>query len=241
MQANQISLGGLTSQAAELAALGKTPMFVASGNQALGIIAVADTLKPEAVEEVSHLKRLGLDVVMLTGDNLRTATAIAQELGIDSVEAEVLPQDKVKVVRRLQDQGNVVAMVGDGINDAPALVQADVGMAMGTGADIALESADITLMKGDVGSVITAFELSRFTIRTIKQNLFWAFFYNVMLIPVAAGALYPVFNAVGGVPSSLEFFFGEQGFLNPVLAALAMALSSVTVVSNSLRLRGAKV
>ena len=241
MQANQISLGGLTSQAAELATSGKTPMFVASGSQVLGIIAVSDTLKPGVVEEVSHLKRLGLDVVMLTGDNFRTATAIAQELGIDSVEAEVLPQDKVKVVSRLQDEGNVVAMVGDGINDAPALVQADVGMAMGTGADIALESADITLMKGDVGSVITAFELSRFTIRTIMQNLFWAFFYNVILIPVAAGALYPVFNALGGVPVSLEFFFGEQGFLNPVLAALAMAFSSVTVVSNSLRLRGAKV
>jgi Cu+-exporting ATPase len=178
---------------------------------------------------------------MLTGDNVQTAMAIANELGISRVEAEVLPQDKVKVVSRLQAEGKVVAMVGDGINDAPALVQADVGMAMGTGTDVAMESADITLMRGDVGGVITAFELSRGTIRTIKQNLFWAFFYNVLLIPVAAGVLYPVFNAVGGVPVGLEFFFGQQGFLNPVLAALAMAFSSVTVVTNSLRLRNAKI
>ena len=184
---------------------------------------------------------MGLEVVMLTGDNVQTAMAIAKELGIDRVEAEVLPQDKVKVVTRLQAEGKVVAMVGDGINDAPALVQADVGMAMGTGTDVAMESADITLMRADVGGIITAFELSRATIRTIKQNLFWAFFYNVMLIPVAAGVLYPVFNAVGGVPAGLEFFFGEQGFLNPVLAAFAMAFSSVTVVTNSLRLRKAKI
>jgi Cu+-exporting ATPase len=241
MQEFQIPLDGLSSKAAELAASGKTPMFLASEGRALGIIAVADALKPESVEDVARLKRLGLEVVMLTGDNVQTAMAIANELGIDRVEAEVLPQDKVKVVSRLQAEGKVVAMVGDGINDAPALVQADVGMAMGTGTDVAMESADITLMRGDVGGVITAFELSRGTIRTIKQNLFWAFFYNVMLIPVAAGVLYPVFNAVGGVPAGLEFFFGQQGFLNPVLAALAMAFSSVTVVTNSLRLRNAKL
>ncbi|PKB83888.1 MAG: copper-translocating P-type ATPase [SAR202 cluster bacterium Io17-Chloro-G9] len=241
MQQFQISLDGLSGTAAELAASGKTPMFVASAGMALGIIAVADALKPASVEQVARLKSMGLEVVMLTGDNLQTAMAIAQELGIERVEAEVLPQDKVAVVTRLQEEGHVVAMVGDGINDAPALVQADVGMAMGTGTDVAMESADITLMRGEVGGVITAFELSRRTIRTIRQNLFWAFFYNVMLIPVAAGALYPVFNAIGGVPVSLEFFFGQQGFLNPVLAALAMAFSSVSVVSNSLRLRSARV
>ncbi len=241
MQESQIQLGGLSNTAAELAASGKTPMFMASERQALGIIAVADAPKPASVEDVARLKGMGLEVVMLTGDNVQTAMAIAKELGIDRVEAEVLPQDKAKVVSRLQAEGKLVAMVGDGINDAPALAQADVGMAMGTGTDVAMESADITLMRADVGGVITAFELSRATIRTIKQNLFWAFFYNAMLIPVAAGVLYPVFNAVGGVPVSLEFFFGEQGFLNPVLAALAMAFSSVSVVTNSLRLRKAKI
>ena len=178
---------------------------------------------------------------MLTGDNTLTAHAIARQLGVDRVEAEVLPQDKAAVIKRLQAEGRVVAMVGDGINDAPALVQADVGLAMGGGTDVAIESADITLMRGDVNGVAAALNLSRQTIRTIKQNLFWAFFYNVMLIPVAAGVLYPVFQGVGGVPGGLEFFFGEQGFLNPALAALAMAFSSVTVVTNSLRLRGAKI
>ena len=184
---------------------------------------------------------MNLDVVMLTGDNVQTAQAIARELGVEHVEAEVLPHDKAAAIKRLQAEGRVVAMVGDGINDAPALVQADIGLAMGSGTDVAMESADITLMRSDVNGVATALELSRQTIRTIKQNLFWAFFYNVMLIPVAAGVLYPVFQGIGGVPGSLGFFFGTQGFLNPALAALAMAFSSVTVVTNSLRLRRTKV
>ena len=241
MQAGGVDLNGLADTALDLANQGKTPMFVATNGTALGLIAVADTLKPTSREGVAGLQRLGLEVVMLTGDNPQTAQAIAGQLGVDRVEAEVLPQDKAEVVRRLQAEGKVVAMVGDGINDAPALAQADVGMAMGTGTDVAMESADITLMRGDVKDVVTALNLSRQTIRTIKQNLFWAFFYNLLLIPVAAGVLYPVFQAGGGVPGGLDFFFGEQGFLNPVLAALAMAFSSVTVVTNSLRLRRAKV
>jgi Cu+-exporting ATPase len=236
-----VTLNGLAESADLMAGQGKTPMFLAAGKEVKGIIAVADTLKPGAKEGVARLQRMGLSVVMLTGDNPRTARAMADELGIDHVEAEVLPQDKAEVVRRMQNEGRVVAMVGDGINDAPALVQADVGMAMGGGTDVAIESADITLMRGDVGGVATALDLSRQTIRTIKQNLFWAFFYNALLIPVAAGILYPVFQGVGGVPGSLDFFFGDQGFLNPVLAALAMAFSSVTVVTNSLRLRRVKI
>ena len=239
METNGIALDGLVGRAQEMAAQGKTPMFLASGVKAMGVIAVADTLKDTSKETVAQLRGMGLEVVMLTGDNAQTAQAIAQQLGVDNVEAEVLPKDKVDVVRRLQSQGKVVAMVGDGINDAPALVQADVGMAMGAGTDVAMESADITLMRSDVAGVIGAINLSRATIRTIKQNLFWAFIYNILLIPVAAGVLYPVFGAMGGVPGGLEFFFGEQGFLNPVLAALAMAFSSVTVVTNSLRLRRA--
>ena len=216
-------------------------MFLVVDGTPMGIVAVADTLRDTSREGVAQLRRLGLEVIMLTGDAAQTAGAIAGQLGIDRVEAEVLPQDKAMVVRRLQAQGKRVAMVGDGINDAPALAQADVGMAMGSGTDVAIESADFTLMRGGVGTVATAFKLSRGTIRTIKQNLFWAFFYNMLLVPVAAGALYPVFQALGGVPGSIEFFFGEQGFLNPVLAALAMAFSSVTVVTNSLRLRRLKI
>ena len=230
---------GLAETAQQLSEQGKTPMFLAVDGAAVGIIAVADTLRPNARESVSRLQGMGLQVVMITGDNARTARAIAGQLGVDRVEAEALPGDKAAVVRELQSQGKVVAMIGDGINDAPALAQADVGMALGTGADVAMESAEVTLMRGDVSSVITAIDLSRQTMRTVKQNLFWAFFYNILLIPVAAGALFPLFQALGGVPVGLEFFFGEQGFLNPVLAALAMAFSSVTVVSNSLRLKAA--
>ena len=233
-----VALDGLEQHAEKLAAQGRTPMFLAAGGGPKGVIAVADSLKPGALEGVARLKAMGLSVVMLTGDNRRTAQAMASQLGIDRVEAEVLPQDKAETVRGLQREGRVVAMVGDGINDSPALAQSDVGLAMGGGTDIAADSADITLMRGDVGGVATAFMLSRQTIRTIKQNLFWAFFYNILLVPVAAGVLYPVFQAVGGVPVSLDFFFGQQGFLNPALAALAMAFSSVTVVANSLRLRG---
>ena len=239
MEANGIALDGLVEKAQAMAAQGKTTMYLSAGDKAVGVIAVADTLKENSRESVAQLRAMGLEVVMLTGDNAQTAQAIAKQLGVDNVEAEVLPADKVEVVRRLQSQGKMVAMVGDGINDAPALVQADVGMSMGAGTDVAMESADITLMRSDVASVIGAINLSRATIRTIKQNLFWAFVYNILLIPVAAGVLYPVFGAMGGVPDGLGFFFGEQGFLNPVLAALAMAFSSVTVVTNSLRLRRA--
>ena len=232
-----VELDGLAATAESMAEQGKTPMFLDADGQAKGVIAVADTLKPEARAAVARLRDMGLAVVMLTGDNRRTAQAMADQLGVDWVEAEVLPQGKAEIVRELQDRGRIVAMVGDGINDAPALVQADIGIAMGGGTDVAADSADITLMRGDVGGVASAFDLSRQTIRAIKQNLFWAFFYNVLLIPVAAGILYPVFQAAGGVPDVLGFFFGEQGFLNPVLAALAMAFSSVTVVTNSLRIK----
>ena len=236
----QVSVNDLVEQASSLSAQGKTPMFLACDDRAMGLVAVADTVKQEASEGLAKLRDMGLEVVMLTGDNTQTAHTIASELGMNWVEAEVLPQDKAAVIKRLQSEGRRVAMVGDGINDAPALVQSDVGMAMGSGTDVAMESADITLIRSDVNGVAAALDLSKQTIRTIKQNLFWAFFYNVMLIPVAAGALYPVFQGIGGVPGSLDFFFGEQGFLNPALAALAMAFSSVTVVSNSLRLRQTK-
>jgi len=241
MNDSGVQLNGLVERASALSAQGKTPIFLAYDGRSIGLIAVADTLRPGTFEGLAKLRSMNLDVVMLTGDNVQTAQAIARELGVEHVEAEVLPHDKAAVIKRLQAEGRIVAMVGDGINDAPALVQADVGLAMGSGTDVAMESADITLMRSDVNGVAAALELSRQTIRTIKQNLFWAFFYNVMLIPVAAGVLYPVFQGIGGVPGSLDFFFGTQGFLNPALAALAMAFSSVTVVTNSLRLRRAKV
>jgi Cu+-exporting ATPase len=237
MQDRGFSLNGLEEKASQLSLEGKTPMFLAIDGSSTGIIAVADTLKPNSKAAVKELHRLGLEVVMLTGDNKRTAEAIAKEVGIDRVLAEVLPENKAAEVKRLQGEGRVVAMVGDGINDAPALAQADVGIAIGTGTDVAIEAADITLMSGDLSGVVTAIALSKRTLRTIKQNLFWAFAYNVALIPIAAGVLYFVFGQ-SGTPQGLRFFFGDYGFLNPILAALAMATSSVTVVSNSLRLRG---
>jgi Cu+-exporting ATPase len=237
IQERGFHLNGLESKALQLSQEGKTPMFVSIDNKVASIIAVADTLKPSSKETVSQLHRLGLEVVMLTGDNKRTAEAIAKQVGIDRVLAEVLPEHKTREVKRLQEEGKVVAMVGDGINDAPALAQADVGIAIGTGTDVAMEAADVTLMSGDLRGLVTAISLSKRTMRTIKQNLFWAFAYNTVLIPVAAGVLFFIFGQ-SGTPEGLKFFFGDYGFLNPVLAALAMAASSVTVVSNSLRLRG---
>jgi Cu+-exporting ATPase len=232
-----LHLNGLESESVRLSQEGKTPMFISIDDKVAGIIAVADTLKPTSKETVSQLHHLGLEVIMLTGDNRRTAEAIAKQVGIDRVLAEVLPENKASEVKRLQDEGKTVAMVGDGINDAPALAQANVGIAIGTGTDVAMEAADVTLMSGDLRGLVTAISLSKKTMRTVKQNLFWAFAYNTALIPVAAGILYLIFGQ-SGTPEGLKFFFGDYGFLNPVLAALAMAASSITVVSNSLRLRG---
>ena len=227
----------MSGTANELARQGNTPMFVARGGSVLGVIAVMDTVKPGAQPAVAALRGMGVRTIMLSGDRPEAASGVASICGVDEWRAEMLPGDKSDAITRLQADGNVVAMVGDGINDAPALALADVGIAMGAGSDIARESADITLMRDDLAGVATSLQVSRTTMRTIRQNLFWAFFYNTMLIPVAAGVLYPVFAALGGVPNSLTFFFGDAGFLNPILAALAMAFSSVSVVSNSLRLR----
>jgi Cu+-exporting ATPase len=231
---------GLVARGEELAREGGTPVFVAVDGRPVGLMAVADAAREESGEAVRRLHALGLEVAMLTGDNRSTAQAIARELGVDRVVAEVRPQDKANEVERLQAEGKRVGMVGDGINDAPALAQADVGIAIGTGTDVAMEAADITLISGDVRGVARAIMLSKATVRNIKQNLFWAFAYNVALIPVAAGVLYPLFSD-GSAPEVLSPVLGEYGFLNPVLAAAAMALSSVTVVSNALRLRRIKV
>ncbi|MDP8946203.1 MAG: heavy metal translocating P-type ATPase [Actinomycetota bacterium] len=231
---------GLAPRGEELAREGKTPIFVAMDGKPAGLVAVADVVREESREAIGQLNSLGLEVAMLTGDNRRTAEAIARELGVDRVVAEVRPEDKAAEVKRLQAEGKIVGMVGDGINDAPALAQADVGISIGTGTDVAMEAADLTLISGDVRGVARAISLSKATVRNIEQNLFWAFAYNVALIPVAAGVLYPLFSE-GNVPEVLRPFFGEYGFLNPVLAAAAMALSSVTVLSNALRLRRTKV
>ena len=221
MEENGVGVDGLRDEAARLAGEGKTPMIVALNGRAAGIVAVADTLKPNTREAVEALHRMGLEVIMITGDNERTAKAIASQIGIDRVLAEVLPWDKSQQVKKLQEEGKIVAMVGDGINDAPALAQADVGIAIGTGTDVAIESSDITLISGDLRAVIAAIQLSRRTIRTIKQNLFWAFIYNILGIPIAAGILYPFWGVL----------------LNPMIASAAMAMSSVSVVTNSLRLK----
>ncbi len=200
---------------------GKTVMFVAIDGRPAGLIGVADPIKATTPEAIEILKGDGVKIVLLTGDNRITATAVAEKLGIDEVEAEVMPDQKAAVVKRLQSQGRIVAMAGDGINDAPALAQADVGIAMGTGTDVAMESAGITLVKGDLRGIAKARRLSRATMRNIRQNLFFAFIYNSLGIPIAAGALYPVYGLL----------------LSPVIASAAMSLSSVSVITNALRLR----
>jgi Cu+-exporting ATPase len=225
MQDRGIAAEELMPTADRLAEEGKTPMFVALDNRFAGIVAVADTIKPESREAIAEMQRMGLEVIMVTGDNRRTADAVAKKVGVERVFAEVLPEGKVDVVKRLQQEKKVVAMVGDGINDAPALAQADVGIAIGTGTDVAIEASDVTLLKGDLRGVTKAIALSRATLRTIKQNLFWAFIYNAMGIPIAAGVLYPL----------------TGWLLSPILASVAMSLSSVSVVTNSLRLRRFKV
>jgi Cu+-exporting ATPase len=200
---------------------GKTVVLVGIDGKAVGVIAVADTAKEFAAETIARLKQMGKKVVMISGDNRRSAESIARQLGIDDVLAEVLPEDKAAEIKKLQAGGGKVAMVGDGVNDAPALVQADVGIAIGSGTDIAIESGGIVLVKDDIKDVVRTLELSCYTMRKIKQNLFWAFVYNIVAIPVAAGALYP-----------------STGFLlNPIIAGAAMAFSSVSVVTNSLSMR----
>ena len=219
-----VDVSALSDAAAALSAAGKTALYFAEDRRLLGVVAVADVVKPDSAAAIAALRRSGCEVVLLTGDNRRTAEAIARQVGVDRVIAQVLPQDKARCVAELQKEGRLVAMVGDGVNDAPALVTADVGLAIGAGTDVAIESADVVLMHSSLMDIVDAAALSRATLRNIRQNLFWAFFYNSVGIPIAAGALYPAFQIT----------------LNPMLAAAAMSLSSVCVVSNALRLRGWK-
>ena len=221
MMEKNINISSLDETSDRLASEGKTPMYIAIDGNAAGIIAVADTVKASSKNAIESLHKMGIKVAMITGDNKRTADAIAKQVGIDIVLSEVLPEDKANEVKKLQADGNRVGMVGDGINDAPALAQADIGIAIGSGTDVAIESADIVLMRSDLMDVISAIKLSKATIKNIKENLFWAFGYNVLGIPVAMGVLH---------------IFGGP-LLNPMIAAGAMSLSSVSVLLNALRLR----
>ncbi|HSD98292.1 MAG TPA: heavy metal translocating P-type ATPase [Patescibacteria group bacterium] len=225
MQREKINIEKIEEQIAHLERMGKTVMILAKNKKLVGLIAVADTVKESTKNGVKKLQDMGIEPIMITGDNTRTAQAIAKQIGITRVLAEVLPEGKEKEIEKIQKEGKVVAMVGDGINDAPALAKADVGIAMGTGTDVAIEAADITLINKDLSAVSSAVALSKKTMRTIKQNLFWAFGYNIILIPVAMGVLYPLLHIL----------------LNPIFASAAMALSSISVVTNSLRLKGAKI
>ena len=224
MVRSNIDVSTLDEKAHKLAGEGKTPMFIGIDGSLAGIIAVADTVKENSAKAVSALHKMGIEVVMLTGDNERTAKAIAKQVGIDRVVSDVLPEGKANVVKEIQKEGKKVAMVGDGINDAPALVTAEIGIAIGSGTDVAIESADIVLMRSDLLDVVTAIQLSRATIKNVKENLFWAFGYNVLGIPVAMGILH---------------IFGGP-LLNPMIGAFAMSLSSVSVLLNALRLKGFK-
>jgi Cu+-exporting ATPase len=225
LAARQISSEGLAAQADELRRRGQTVVLAAIDGKPAGLIAVADSIKSSAREAVGALQRSGLRLVMLTGDNRATAEAVARELGISEFEAEVLPQDKSAVIKKLQDEGRIVAMAGDGVNDAPALALAGVGIAMGSGTDVAMESGDIILVKGDLNGIVRARNLSRATMRNIRQNLFFAFIYNLLGVPIAAGVLYPFLGLL----------------LQPIFAAAAMSFSSVSVIANALRLRSAKL
>jgi Cu+-exporting ATPase len=222
LESRGVQVGGVAAEVERMAGRAWSPVVVAADGVAAGAIAIADPVKSTSVSAVARLREAGLEVIMLTGDNAATARAVAAAVGIETVLADVLPADKAREVRRLQQAGRVVAMVGDGVNDAPALAQADVGVSIGAGADVALEASDVTLVHGDLNGVAEAIAMSRRTMRVIRQNLFWAFVYNALGIPVAAGVLYPLSGLL----------------LSPVLASGAMAFSSVSVVLNSLRLRG---
>jgi Cu+-exporting ATPase len=221
MSLHGVDFGPFQARLAELSEMGQTPMLLATAGQAVGLVTVTDPIKEDSKHAVDRLQSLGVRVLMVTGDNEVTARAIARAAGIGDVRAQVLPQDKARVVKSLQEAGEIVGMVGDGINDAPALAQANVGFAIGTGTDIAIESADVVIMAGSLSKVPEAMRLSRATLTNIRQNFFGAFLYNVLAIPVAAGLLYPMFGIL----------------LNPMIAGAAMAMSSVTVVSNANRLR----
>jgi Cu+-exporting ATPase len=224
MEENGIDLSQ-NEKADELRAMGQTVMFVAIDGKPAGLVGVADTIKESAKEAIDELHRQKIEVVMMTGDNAKTAEAVARALGIDKVFADVLPDQKADKVKKLQAEGKIVAMAGDGVNDAPALAQAEAGIAMGTGTDVAMESADITLLKGDLRGILRAIKLSKATMKNIRQNLFFAFIYNLVGVPIAAGVLYPIFGLL----------------LSPMIASAAMTFSSVSVILNALRLRNLKL
>jgi len=225
MQDNDVSIADVSKQVEEHQLAGETVMYLAADGKLVGLIGVSDPIKTSTPAAIQELRDEGIEVVMLTGDNHNTAKAVAEKLGIDRFEADVLPDQKANVVKALQAEGKIVAMAGDGINDAPALAQADIGIAMGTGTDVAIESSEITLVKGDLQGIVKAKNLSHAVMKNIRQNLFFSFAYNILGVPVAAGLLFPVFGIL----------------LSPIIAALAMSFSSVSVIANSLRLRSVKI